>query len=371
MSGKRSQSTKIASDMEENLIDILEILKSYPKGTKLYSPICGECKLDCLYCRGDVITVVYKGKDKSNYTASEIYDELDRNYILCFDRYGRYKTADKSDTNGEVMLFPSKENRDWNAMKVTTGFKKGDFIYNRNFICIYNGINCNGALLSFAFIPWDWDKNTSKGRYDVCPTEKPKIGIGYVNTETRFATDNEKNLLLSAIEYNGYEWDAEKLELRKKEPELKMIAEEASDKSLDESEYLARLQEFYQDNCKACGSQHCTGVYDEDWREGCKLYKKEFCGDMEINHAEPKCKTNTEAVLENKNVSPLLYGSIDSKQREIFLKRLEELYNNLGIDTEFNTPDYLLAEYTLNCLVSYGNTVAKNIEKGYIKPTLL
>lgn len=76
---------------------------------------------------------------------------------------------------------------------------------------------------------------------------------------------------------------------------------------------------------------------------------------------------NNEAVLGQRNVSPLLYGVIDSKKREILLERLEELYNNLGIDTEFNTPDYLLAEYTLNCLVSYGNAVTKNIEKGYIK----
>jgi hypothetical protein len=58
---------------------------------------------------------------------------------------------------------------------------------------------------------------------------------------------------------------------------------------------------------------------------------------------------------------------IDSKKRETLLKRLEELYNSLGIDTEFNTPDYLLAEYTLNYLVAYGNVVTKNIEKGYIK----
>lgn len=76
---------------------------------------------------------------------------------------------------------------------------------------------------------------------------------------------------------------------------------------------------------------------------------------------------DNEAVLGKRNVSPLLYGRIDSKKREILLERLEELYNNLGIDTEFNTPDYLLAEYTLNCLVSYGNAVTKNIEKGYIK----
>lgn len=76
---------------------------------------------------------------------------------------------------------------------------------------------------------------------------------------------------------------------------------------------------------------------------------------------------DNEINLKNRNVSPLLYGVIDSKKREILLERLEELYNNLGIDTGFNTPDYLLAEYTLNCLVSYGNVVTKNIEKGYIK----
>lgn len=79
---------------------------------------------------------------------------------------------------------------------------------------------------------------------------------------------------------------------------------------------------------------------------------------------------NTEVIQKNRNVSPLLYGLIDSKQRETLLKRLEELYNNLGIDNELKTPDYLLAEYTLNCLVSYGNAVTKNIEKGYIKPSL-
>ena len=100
------------SDMEDNLIDIAEILKSYPKGTKLYSPICGECELDCLCYGCDVITVVYGGRDNSNYTASELYYELDRNHVLCFDRYGRYETT------GEVMLFPSKNCRDWDAMMV-------------------------------------------------------------------------------------------------------------------------------------------------------------------------------------------------------------------------------------------------------------
>lgn len=84
------------------MVDIAKILTSYPKGAKLYSPICGECELDCLCYGGDVITVVYGGREDSDY-----YDELDRNHVLCFDRYGRYETT------GEVMLFPSKNCREW------------------------------------------------------------------------------------------------------------------------------------------------------------------------------------------------------------------------------------------------------------------
>lgn len=341
--------------MGDNFKDISEILKKCPSGTKMYSPICGECYL-------------YWVVDEVMVNGVKVDGE-----IVVYDNNGSKYRFYKDGTQhpmGECLLFPSKEDRDWCTFNKKR-FKKGDFIHHRDFICIYSGTNKNGAIQCFAFIPWDWDKNTSKGRYDVCPTEKPKIGVGYINNETRFATDNEKNLLLSAIEYNGYEWDSEKLELRKKEPEFNVIAEESDRKGLDESDYSDRLQKFYQDNCKQCGSQRCTGVYDEDWREGCVLYMKEFRSDMKINYVEPKCTMNTEAVLENKNVSPLLYGSIDSKKREILLKRLEELYNNLGIDTEFNTPDFLLSEYTLNCLVTYGNTVNKNIEKGYIKPTIL
>lgn len=52
------------------------------------------------------------------------------------------------------------------------------------------------------------------------------------------------------------------------EDNFKKIAEEADSKDLDI---------FYRDNCESCGSQRCTGVYDEEWREECELYKKEFC----------------------------------------------------------------------------------------------
>lgn len=178
------------------MTNIAEILKDCPKGTKLYSLICGECYLYCVEY-GQI-----RVKDNSGIIYSFYQDGMQHQM-------------------GECLLFPSKENRNWSTFNNTKRFKKGDFIHNRDWTCIYYGVKDNGAILFFAFIPWDWDRNTSTERYDVRPTEKPKIGLGYINKETRLATEEEKTLLLTAIEYNGYEWDAEKLELRKKEPEFK------------------------------------------------------------------------------------------------------------------------------------------------------
>lgn len=78
-------------------------------------------------------------------------------------------------------------------------------------------------------------------------------------------------------------WREEMLKELEKDPnymnpqdDFEWIAKEAESKGLEESEYLARLQRFYHDNCEACGTQRCTGVYDREWREGCRLYKNEF-----------------------------------------------------------------------------------------------
>lgn len=183
--------------------NIAEILKDCPKGTKLYSPICGDCRL-----REIEITPYF----------TEIHCIVEENCDISFDEYGRFEF----EYDGcECLLFPSKENRDWSTFNYTKRFKKGDFIHQRGWTCIYYGVNDYGAIQCFAFIPWDWNRNTSTVRYDVRPTEKPKVGIGYINKETRLATEDEKTLLLTAIEYYGFEWDAEKLELRKKEPEFK------------------------------------------------------------------------------------------------------------------------------------------------------
>lgn len=71
--------------------NIAEILKNCPSGTKLYSPICGECEF--LYIDGNYI-----------YISTPYYMEN-----LCFTKSGKYFHY----SDGECLLFPSKENRNW------------------------------------------------------------------------------------------------------------------------------------------------------------------------------------------------------------------------------------------------------------------
>lgn len=82
--------------MNEN-INLIEILKDAPKGTKLWSPLCGECKL-------------YKVDVFSQYPIKVD----DREYkIASFSSDGSYSNY----IDGECLLFPSKDNRNWSIFK--------------------------------------------------------------------------------------------------------------------------------------------------------------------------------------------------------------------------------------------------------------
>ena len=37
-----------------------------------------------------------------------------------------------------------------------------------------------------------------------------------------------------------------------------------------------RMANFYDEHCADCTHKSCFGVYDEDWREDCELFKEEF-----------------------------------------------------------------------------------------------
>lgn len=85
--------------MNENL-DLVKILKDVPKGTKLWSPICGECELLD-------VNVTYK-------TFPIVCVGIDDGLEWHFKADGSFT----GNTGVECILFPSKDNRDWSTFKV-------------------------------------------------------------------------------------------------------------------------------------------------------------------------------------------------------------------------------------------------------------
>lgn len=89
--------------MEQKDIDIYEILKDVECGTELYTSKCGRVWLSGM------------ANDKDSAKAIWTEDEAGREHF--FDKNG------KIDKEGEPLLFPSKEMRDWSKF-----FKKGDVL---------------------------------------------------------------------------------------------------------------------------------------------------------------------------------------------------------------------------------------------------
>ena len=94
----------------ETKINVAEILKDKPKGTKLYSSACGKCKLEEVDDKSFKISF-YNSKF-GFMNGGEGY--LDKNGKLYDD--------------GECVVFPSKEMRDWAKFS----WKKGDVLVNED-----------------------------------------------------------------------------------------------------------------------------------------------------------------------------------------------------------------------------------------------
>lgn len=86
-------------------INLVNILKDAPKGTKLWSSICGWCTLlDVSDNESDVLYPI----------SCETVDRFVNKSIISFTKYGAFCSIF---ANSECALFPSKENRDWSTFK--------------------------------------------------------------------------------------------------------------------------------------------------------------------------------------------------------------------------------------------------------------
>lgn len=95
---KKENNLNIDKDMEK--IDIVNKLKYCKKGTKLYSPIFGEVEFDNIENNA-----IYVNTINNDNKIVRMPFESNGQFYSCYP-------------NGECLLFPSKDNRDWNNFQV-------------------------------------------------------------------------------------------------------------------------------------------------------------------------------------------------------------------------------------------------------------
>ena len=182
----------------ENKINIAKLLKDCPEGTKLYSPICGECTFDSVM---DVWINVYKENLKRHFT---------------FNHLGQHCS---SSNDSECLLFPSKDNRDWS--KFQRQFKDGDILSyqckcfkNRTiFIYMYHS-----RMNTTYYVALSGSDDS-----EFMINDKEGHALNGFNDSVCFATEEEKQKLFKAIKNNGYKWNAEAKTLEKLvEPRFKV-----------------------------------------------------------------------------------------------------------------------------------------------------
>lgn len=175
--------------MEEK-INIAKILKDKPVNTKLYSPLYGDVYFSYIGVRNNICVLHHR------FTLSDFFYN---------GRYTAYKES-------EIMLFPSKEMRDWRKF-----WKKGDVLVNKdnNSHIIFDKFNDDTYTTFIGKLYYE----TTKHRYNythTCSlvktqdfdTKKSDIAQTYINTI-------EKIL--------GGKLNMETLEIEKTYPEFKPL----------------------------------------------------------------------------------------------------------------------------------------------------
>ena len=182
-------------------LNLVEILKDCPKGTKLYSPVYGDVELVDVFLDEEIHPIRIKIPSNSTDSFTGKIHDFTKDGRL----FGEY--------NGECLLFPSKDRRDWEKF---IPFKDGDvlsykstFLKNRT-IYIYK---YNRLMNTTYYIALSGDTDST---FRI--SNKVEQALNGYNSTARFATEEEKQKLFQAIKDNGYKWNAETKTLEKLVP---------------------------------------------------------------------------------------------------------------------------------------------------------
>lgn len=178
----------------ETEINIVEILKDKPQGTKLYSSACGKCKLEEVDDKSFKISF-YNSKF-GFMNGGEGY--LDKNGKLYDD--------------GECVVFPSKEMRDWSKF----AWKKGDILVNKdaNVHIIFDGFE-DDTYKNFRGQYYLWEEEGSIVSFEEDENYMQTSDFNKANKEDaqEYIHKIEKEL--------GGKLNMETLEIEKPQPEFK------------------------------------------------------------------------------------------------------------------------------------------------------
>lgn len=168
-------------------LNIAEILKDCPSGIKLYTTVWGDVEFIKLSDVG-IITVL---------PISNLYNTSDTKLLYSDGKYA---------VDGECVLFPSKDQRDWSKFHIP--FKDGDILtymfWNKPTIYIYRE---NGGYTTSYYAAYSTE---NKKFYNI-----PTGALAGNRNDLRFATEEEKQTLFKVIKENGYKWNADTKTLEK------------------------------------------------------------------------------------------------------------------------------------------------------------
>lgn len=213
--------------------DLIEILRNVPKGTKLYSTLHGDIYFDHI--------------DVTNIYSIKCYGNSSK---FCFTKDGKHY----HNYDGECVLFPSKEQRDWS--KFIKPFQNGDVIS-----------SCVGNIAIFSHY-----SSTNAIVYHCVMTNNDIIieqdtGIGY-HHNCILASQKEKELLYNKLQKKGYFWNDKTNSLEKYKFN---IGDKIQDKT---TKQIYSIYDIEHDKYKIC--KNIPGYLYAEYQDNYELYQEKF-----------------------------------------------------------------------------------------------
>ena len=103
--------------------------------------------------------------------------------------------------------------------------------------------------------------------------------------------------------------------------------------------YVILNMDFRYEICRRCPK---SGLFKGTYEE-CEKWIEQKKNEEMVNDVKEKLKKVIKNELDN----------VQQKNEESLRRELTKIMNTHGIDTEYRTPDYILAEYLIDCLKSY------------------